>query len=64
MGPWRTILLAIVAIVSVVVVLYLDRPEGVTKEALGTIALIAGGGALYRYMADRGKGSEKKEEKG
>lgn len=56
LGPWRTILLAGFAVAAVVVVVYLDRPETVSKQAIDTIAMIAGGGALYRYLADRKNG--------
>jgi len=55
LGPWRTIILAMFAILAIMVVVFMERPEGVTMKAIETIAYIAGGGAVYRYLADRNK---------
>ncbi len=55
LGPWRTIILAIVAILAIVLVVVLNPAPQIAKAAMEHIALIAGGGALYRYLADRGK---------
>jgi hypothetical protein len=43
------------AILAIMVVVFMERPEGVTMKAIETIAYIAGGGAVYRYLADRNK---------
>lgn len=55
LGPWRTIILAMFAIMAIMAVVFMERPEGVTLKAIDTIAYIAGGGAVYRYFADRNK---------
>jgi hypothetical protein len=55
LGPWRTIILAIVAILAIVTVVILKTDAATASKAMEHISMIAGGGALYRYFADRGK---------